>query len=303
MSPAIGRHIPPSLKRRVIPVWNAAHQVAWWLSDHARSLRQGAFGHCAVCGHTGPWRIRRRVIPPKLIERWGLTLAQADALSRKESSDCAFCGAKLRARRLAEMLLRLYPIGSPPTPARSVAVWVRSPDARTLRIAEINRIEGLHEILETLPHLAFSDFAEAASPGETIAGVRHEDLLRLTYPDAAFDLVLTSETLEHVPDLSTGLREIHRVLRPGGRHLFTIPRLPGVPHTFARRTIDPDGTPRDLAPPISHPGGDVGYPVFTEFGADLPDILATAGFTDIHEYFGPVTDSDLAQVWSTRKPG
>ena len=38
-----------------------------------------------------------------------------------------------------------------------------------------------------------------------------------------FDLVLTSETLEHVPDPRLALRETLRVLRPGGRHVFTVP--------------------------------------------------------------------------------
>ena len=49
----------------------------------------------------------------------------------------------------------------------------------------------------------------------------------------SFDLVLTSETLEHVPDLAAASREIRRVLVPGGRHIFTIPLLPDVPRTFA----------------------------------------------------------------------
>ena len=63
-------------------------------------------------------------------------------------------------------------------------------------------------------------------PGSIVDGFRSEDLTRLTYSDASFDLVLTSETLEHVPDLEAALREIRRVLVPGGRHIFTIPQLP-----------------------------------------------------------------------------
>lgn len=302
MGSKISRRIPPPAKRVLVPTWNAAHQFAWWAGDYAASLAQGEVGRCTVCGRIGPWRVRRRVIPPKLIERWGLTPALTAALARKESSDCAYCGAKLRARRLAQVLLELYPVGDPPVRMRSAADWARSPEARALRVAEINRIEGLHEALAGLPNLACSDFSEGASPGETVGGVRHEDLLRLTYPGNAFDLVLTSETLEHVPDLRTGLREIHRILKPGGRHIFTIPRLPNVAQTFARRVIESDGTIRDLAPPIYHPGGDVGYPVFTEFGDDLPEILAAAGFDAIREHFGPPTDRDLGQVWSSREP-
>ena len=87
-------------------------------------------------------------------------------------------------------------------------------------------------------------------------------MTRLTYPDASFDLVLTSETLEHVPDLDAALREVRRVLVPGGRHLFTVPRLPGVEATFARASLAPDGAIVHHATAISHPGGDDGYAIF-----------------------------------------
>jgi SAM-dependent methyltransferase len=302
MGSSLGRRLPTPLKRRLVPLWNAGHRLAWWAGDYARSLAAGEVGRCACCGGVGPWRVRRRVIPPELVRRWGLNPAQAKALARKESGDCPWCGAKLRARRLAEVLLSLYPVGHPPAPARSLAAWSRTADARDLHVAEINRIEGLHDALAPLPHLAFSDFLDGEAPGAVVGGVRHEDLTALTYPDAAFDLVLTSETLEHVPDPDRALAEIRRVLRPGGRHLFTIPRLPGVSRTFARRSIGPGGRPVDHATPICHPGGDVGYPVFTEFGADLGRILVDAGFAEIREHFGPPTDADLAQAWSTRRP-
>jgi SAM-dependent methyltransferase len=239
------------------------------------------------------------VIPPKLQERWGLSERLAQALARKESSDCSWCGAKLRARRLARALLDLEGLGEPP---RSVAEWVTRDEVRALRVVEINRIEGLHEAISGLPQFEASDYSPGAKPGEIVSGVRSEDLTRLKYPDESFDLVLTSETLEHVPDLSAALSEIRRVLGPCGWHLFTIPLLPNVPKTFARTIILPDGSLDHRAPTICHPGGDSGYPVFTEFGADLPEIVRAAGF-DVEMKFGPVTEDDLGQVFVSRKCG
>ena len=287
---------PDWLKRPILPFWNVGHRLAWRAGEYLGAVRHGRFGVCDVCGRFGPWLYRRRVIPPKLEELWGLSPRLAQALARKESSDCAWCGAKLRARRLARVVLDTYHVGSPPTPAPSVAAWVRASEARSLRVAEINRIEGLHEPLSRLTHLAYSDFDPTPTPG-----VNSEDLTCLTYPDASFDLVLTSESLEHVPDLDAALSEIRRVLVPGGRHIFTVPVLPGVARTYPRLRLRPDGTREAVAPRIYHPGGDVGYPVFTEFGADLPEILERAGF-DTEIAFGPVRDDDLAQVYVTRKP-
>ena len=122
-----------------------------------------------------------------------------------------------------------------------------------------------------------SDYQPGSVPGALVDGVRSEDLTRLTYPDAVFDLVLTSETLEHVPDLDAALREIRRVLVPGGRHIFTVPVLPQTTRTFPRAILRPDGSVEDRAPRIAHPGGDWGYPVFTEFGADLPGSAPAGG--------------------------
>src|SRR4051794_18243243 len=291
--------IPDGLKRVLVPIWNGAHRLGWAVREYGGSILCGRLEHCAVCGRFAPMIYRRRVVPHRLQELWGLSGKLASALARKESFDCARCGAQLRARRMARVILETYPVGDPPSPARSLADWASSPLARSLRIAEINRIEGLHEQLHGLPELRLSDYEPGAAPGEVVRGVRSEDLTRLTYPDASFDLVLTSETLEHVPDLTVALAEIYRILRPGGRHIFTIPLLPGVAKTFARTVVRPDGTHELRAPQIRHPGGDVGYPVFTEFGADFPEILRAAGF-EVTVHFGPTTEDDLAQVYVCR---
>jgi SAM-dependent methyltransferase len=288
-------------KRRLLPIWNGGHHLVRRLGDVAQAVVHRRVGRCPACGRVGLMFYRRRVIGPELERRWGLSERLAEAFARKESCDCSRCGVKLRGRRLASVILDLYPVGDPPSPARSVADWVATPQAMALRVAEINRVEGLHEILRALPGFETSDYRDSASPGAVVDGVRSEDLTALTYPDASFDLILTSETLEHVPDLGAALREIHRVLAPGGRHVFTVPQLPGTPLTFARAVLDAQGGKIDLLPPISHPGGDFGYPVFTEFGDDLADLLRRAGF-EVEVRFGPTRDDDVAQVYVTRKP-
>src|SRR4051812_1247284 len=175
--------LPPWLKRRLLPAWNGGHRLAWRLGELSDALRHRRFERCVICGRFGPMLYRRRVIPRRLEELWGLTPRLAEALARRESCDCAWCGGKLRARRLARVLLEVYPVGDPPRPARSVADWVGHPETRALRVAEINRIDGLHGVLQALPEVAASDFTPGAEPGEIVDGLRSEDLTRLTYPD------------------------------------------------------------------------------------------------------------------------
>jgi SAM-dependent methyltransferase len=49
------------------------------------------------------------------------------------------------------------------------------------------------------------------------------DLTHMPFADRTFATVLSNCVLEHVADLTLGLREIARVLTPGGRLIFTVP--------------------------------------------------------------------------------
>lgn len=48
------------------------------------------------------------------------------------------------------------------------------------------------------------------------------DLTRLPYPDAFFDAVICGWVLEHLPDPRPGLRQLARVLQPGGKLLLLV---------------------------------------------------------------------------------
>jgi SAM-dependent methyltransferase len=54
-------------------------------------------------------------------------------------------------------------------------------------------------------------------------GVLRGDATRLPFADAAFDHVITSEVLEHIPDDVAAIAELHRVLKPGGTFAATVP--------------------------------------------------------------------------------
>lgn len=49
------------------------------------------------------------------------------------------------------------------------------------------------------------------------------DAQRLPFSDESFDLVVTVDVIEHVPDSRAMAREVARVLKPGGRALLTCP--------------------------------------------------------------------------------
>lgn len=75
-------------------------------------------------------------------------------------------------------------------------------------------------------------------------GARHLDLAAdlaqpLPLPDAAFDTVILSDVLEHVPEPRHLWSEMARLLRPGGCVLLNVPFLYGLhelPHDYGRYT-------------------------------------------------------------------
>jgi SAM-dependent methyltransferase len=73
----------------------------------------------------------------------------------------------------------------------------------------------------------FAAMVEAGElgPGSARVGVVQGDALHLPFPDGAFDRVICSEVLEHIVEDVPAMRELARVLRPGGTMAITVPRF------------------------------------------------------------------------------
>lgn len=58
---------------------------------------------------------------------------------------------------------------------------------------------------------------------DRFAGVLRGDATRLPFDDDSFDVVVTSEVLEHIQDDVSAIAEMVRVLKPGGRFAASVP--------------------------------------------------------------------------------
>ena len=112
-------------------------------------------------------------------------------------------------------------------PSRGTQSWsIRDPLSRWLE-TEGKAAAGLRVLdvgCGVKPYLPY--FATAREYiGVDIAQTEYADLVgsieQLPVADASFDVVLCIQVLEHVDDPSQGIRELHRVTRPGGRVLLS----------------------------------------------------------------------------------
>lgn len=98
---------------------------------------------------------------------------------------------------------------------------------------------------------------------------KHSDATALDVPDAAFDVAVSTQVFEYVPDCDRALREMHRVVKPGGRAMLVATDWDGVVWRSSDRArmramldaweahcADPR-LPRTLAPRLRAAGFDV----------------------------------------------
>jgi len=87
-----------------------------------------------------------------------------------------------------------------------------------LQFARAGAIYTGVDLTDAAIDLAQKNFATAGMPGE----FRVADAEHLDFPDEAFDLVYSHGVLHHTPNIEAAVREIHRVLKPGGRALVML---------------------------------------------------------------------------------
>jgi len=171
---------------------------------------------------------------------------------------------------------------------------------QTHKVYELSSTSPIHRLYNSHPNYICSAYCSDHPFGTKLSsGVWNEDLQRLSFPDNSFDLIISSETMEHVRRPWRGFSEIARVLRPGGAHCYTVPYHGD--RTTASRVDTSAEEDVYLYPKVYHldPHKPEDSLVYTDFGRDLPEILRVCGFsTEQHSVWSEAYDirDDLSPV-------
>jgi len=168
------------------------------------------------------------------------------------------------------------------------------------KVYELSATSPIFRKLRGHPNYEASGYFSDLPFGEKVNSFYwNQDLQRLSFSGESFDLMISSETMEHVRRPWLGFSEAHRVLKPGGLYVFTIPFRRD---RLTRARVETNGTEDVFVlPRIYHqdPYSRDGSLVYTEFGGDLPELLRPIGFdtevvaiqdsqSDIHDDLRPV---------------
>jgi SAM-dependent methyltransferase len=226
---------------------------------YLRGMKDWGIGRCQCC------------------ERTTIFIAQDNGSA--ESRSCLFCSANERYEMLAAEIRSRY-----------------GDRLAHLDVLELDPHSPLRRILSAGRTYTRS-FYENGCLRRQKAGAVCEDITALSFSDNSFDLIVSSEVLEHVPCIDKALSETARVLRPGGAHLFTVP-----PRASTRKRAEIiDGRTRHIDPPEYHldPLSPRGILAFWDVGPDLPDVIPCAGL-NVRIVRGPAGDAGRV-VWMAER--
>jgi SAM-dependent methyltransferase len=175
----------------------------------------------------------------------------------RDNYKCQYCGSIPRNRALVNTLNTFYPS------------W------KELNIHESSPGGPASEFFKkSAKRYSSSHYYEDVPRGTQHGPHRSEDLTQLTFKDCEFDLFITSDVFEHVFNPDEAFKEIARVLKPGGAHVFTMPWYPNLKKSLERAILK-SGKIEYLQEAVYHgnPIDDNGSLVTYDWGQDFCDFI------------------------------
>jgi len=205
----------------------------------------------------------------------------------RESCLCTICKSNNRQRQLAYVLCKSIATLSKKR-MRCLMDFISGLD---LVIYNTECIRAIHNNLSRMKNYICSEYyGPQYKSGEMVNGVLHEDLMNLSFADETIDIVLSSDVFEHIPRPYDAHREIWRVLKQNGRHIFTVPFYQTEFVDETRAVHDRNGELHLIKEPQYHsdPLRPEGALVYTIFSLQMLVEMRKIGFrTNLYHLYKP----------------
>lgn len=130
------------------------------------------------------------------------------------------------------------------------------------------------------PHYSSSHFFPNVPSGEIDPGTGFlcQDLENLAFEDESFDLFISQDVFEHLFNPEAAFKQVHRILKPGGAHIFTVPIPMKANSTMLRASRLEDGHIVHHKEPEYHgnPVDEKGSLVTRYWGYDIVNFILAA---------------------------
>lgn len=243
--------------------------------------------HCPVCGH--------KTTP--LYDFPDLVLRREHKISiLRETMQCRECLSSMRQRSLALALLEYW--RQRYCVCHTSIAELAAAGLCGVRILDTDNFSAISQLLRCADGYVRCSYLPDIPWGVTLTSNYYNiNLERIDFENESFDIVLTSDVMEHVRDSDAAHEEIHRILRPGGAYIFNVPF--DEHEEMDIQLVDTSGTqdvylckPQYHGDPLS--GGILAYRVF---GRELIRKLQSLGFRvtfqRIEQPASLVTDGDV----------
>lgn len=220
-----------------------------------KPVEQCYVGHCCICGYDGEFTKNNP--------------------SFREGYQCPNCRASLRYRGQAASIIKIFGDDD----KIDLNELARQDFFKKLNIYEPGVTGPFRNLFSDVENYRNSFYWDDVELGSVKDGLECQSLEALTYDDNQFDLVISSDIMEHVRRPWDAFADIFRVLKPGGYHVFSIPVHLPMPSKTKYRVDTTGDEDIHLDEPHYHGNGMGGKSlVYTDYGADIEAQLKSVGY-------------------------
>ncbi|WP_342757077.1 methyltransferase domain-containing protein [Kineothrix sedimenti] len=194
---------------------------------------------------------------------------------------CVHCGASLRNSDVAGEVIAYI---------RGENTGLKNQKEKLDKYRILNTCSSgyIHNALKGCEGYTCCEYFSQVPSGSIYNDVLCVDLCNIPFDENTFDIVISEDVLEHICDFEKAMSEILRVLKVGGKHIFTVPLHEG------RKTIG-----RQDKEKVYHgdPIHEEGCLVVTDWGDDIGIILESFGYSvDIQKKHVFYTEKEITDV-------